>query len=237
MQTSQRILDIARAEIGVKERKNGENPRILEYFRATNLFTSADETPWCAAFVNWVLAQAGINGTGSTLARSFAAWKIGKEVPLYAAEPGDIVVLHREKPHPTFGHVGFLIEKNLPVDSIQLLGGNQSNSVSIAPYPVRRIITIRRPPMTTTTTTPTTAATPVEKFGITASKQALSDIVAVAFAVADGIQPSDIAEVPRLISIVGAVPTVIQEASDYSPRELEELGRHFLAETVKRVRV
>lgn len=32
---------------------------------------SAQSTPWCAAFVNWCLKEAGLPGTNSNLAKSF----------------------------------------------------------------------------------------------------------------------------------------------------------------------
>jgi len=67
----QRVLEIARAEIGTKEMQGKTaNPRILEYHQTTKLKALSDEVAWCSAFVNWVLKQAGIEGTDSSLARS-----------------------------------------------------------------------------------------------------------------------------------------------------------------------
>ena len=65
--------------------------------------------------------------------------------------------------------------------------------------------------------------TKTEIYGIEASKRAISNVFHIANAVIDGIQPADIAEVPRLISIVADIPNIIREASDYSEKEREEL--------------
>jgi len=76
-------LVIARNEIGVREVPGTrDNARVLEYL-ATVLKTRLprwfrDETPWCAAFVNWCLEQGGIKGTGKPNARSYI--KYGKRL-------------------------------------------------------------------------------------------------------------------------------------------------------------
>ena len=135
-------LEIARGEIGVKEIA-GElaNPRILEYLRSTSLGAwgqGRDETAWCSAFVNWCVVQAGIEGTGSAMARSWLGW--GVEC---APEPGCIVVLKRGK--PPSGHVGFLDEWSGPDNTIRLLGGNQQNAVNVTTYPTSRVLGYRWP--------------------------------------------------------------------------------------------
>lgn len=217
-----KIYEIAARELGQKEIQGGENPRILEYWRATDTKVSSDETPWCAAFVNWVLMKAGIDGTFSPLAKSFLHWKGGNPIKIQNAMRGDVVVLERAKPHPTFGHVAFFDSYDAPINTIRLLGGNQSNSVSISSYPVTRVISILRPIM------PPTPSTKAEKFGIEATKRGIDNIFAVGFAVADGIQPQDIIAVPRLIDLFGQIPEIIKESTDYSEKELAEIGQHVL---------
>lgn len=124
----QRVLEIAKAEIGTKEKPGKEdNPRILEYHQTTRLKAVKDEVPWCSAFVNWALKQAGIEGTGNPMARSFLKWGS----PLKSPVPGCVVVLKRG-PAP-FGHVAFFIRRSR-VGFVDVLGGNQSDQVKISTY-------------------------------------------------------------------------------------------------------
>ena len=119
-------MAIAEGEKGVSEVPGmGNNPRVLEYLRATSGLGSAarsrDETPWCSAFVNWCLAQAGIPGTRSALARSWLDWGQPTEVP----RQGCIVVFSRDV---KFGHVGFYLGEI--GTEIKVLGGNQHDAVT-----------------------------------------------------------------------------------------------------------
>lgn len=96
--------------------------------------------PWCAAWANAVLAESGIEGTGSLMARSFTDW--GK--PTAAPVKGDVVVLRRGRGNRT-GHVGFFygfVDHN-GVKKVALLGGNQGKQVRISYYPISRVIAYR----------------------------------------------------------------------------------------------
>lgn len=135
-------FDIATRELGVMEFSGTrDNPRVLEYFTATNLHVSTDEVPWCAAFVNWALKRAGVTGTGKANARSFLDW--GEPVSLVCAEQGDIVVLSRGS-NEALGHVGFFHSWTSDLRGVRILGGNQSNAVRISTYLSEHIISIRR---------------------------------------------------------------------------------------------
>jgi len=115
-----RYLEIATAEIGQTEIEgNVDNPRILEYFKTTSYQAAHDEVSWCAAFVNWCLVQAGIKGTNSASALSFANWGVEVRPCL-----GSVAVIDYGNGK---GHVGFLVGWQGP--SFVLLGGNQGNSV------------------------------------------------------------------------------------------------------------
>ncbi len=141
---SKTAFDIAMKELGTAEIfGDTHNSRIVEYHAATSLRATSDEVPWCASFVNWCLKKASITGTNSARARSFLTW--GVAVPLEEAQRGDIVVLSRNDARGTnaqFGHVGFFAGQE--GKSVLVLGGNQSNKVSISPYPLHRILSIRR---------------------------------------------------------------------------------------------
>ncbi|HEX9946172.1 MAG TPA: TIGR02594 family protein [Allosphingosinicella sp.] len=128
---------------GVAEREGGEDPRILEYLATCSDLEEGeaerDSTPWCSAFVNWCLAQSGLKGTDSGWARTWAEW--GE--PIDPPRPGAVAVWARgrtsgDAPVIT-GHVGFLVEDL--GDSLLVLGGNQSDSVSLKTYPKRGYLT------------------------------------------------------------------------------------------------
>lgn len=140
-------MAIAELEKGVHEIPGGENhPRVVEYLHSTNNLDKAskskDETPWCSAFVNWSLTQAGYAGTNSALARSWMNW--GQAI----AEPrkGCIVVFTREK---VFGHVAFYLGET--DTHVKVLGGNQLNpetnifEVSEKSYPKTDLLGYRIP--------------------------------------------------------------------------------------------
>ncbi len=119
-------MTIAEGEKGVSEIPGmGNNSRVLEYLNATNNLgrsaRSKDETPWCSAFVNWCVAQAGIKGTKSALARSWLDWG----TPISSPRRGCIVIFSRNK---IFGHVGFYISETQT--HIKVLGGNQEDPQS-----------------------------------------------------------------------------------------------------------
>ena len=96
-------FDVAMQEIGEKEFPGGaSNPRIMEYL-ATVHIDGTDEIPWCSAFVNWCIKQAGLQGTDKGNARSWLDW--GRI--LQAPQIGAIVVLERGA-LPWQGHAGFV---------------------------------------------------------------------------------------------------------------------------------
>lgn len=126
---------IASAELGVRELNPGDNKRILEYHAATSLKASTDEIYWCASFVCWALEGAGVESTKSAWARSYASWGVELDIP----RVGCICVFERGRG----GHVGFFVAYDY--DGIWVLGGNQSNAVSVAKYKKENLISFRWP--------------------------------------------------------------------------------------------
>lgn len=130
-------MKVAKAEIGTAEIRGSEdNPRIVEYHEHTSLKAQDDETPWCMAFVNWVLFKCMLLGTGRANARSVVKSEnfIKLDGPVY----GCIVVFWRESPESWKGHVAFFEE--LVNNNVMALGGNQGNEVSIKAYPKSRVL-------------------------------------------------------------------------------------------------
>ncbi len=126
-------------EIGQKEIKgNAHNKRILEYHAATDLKASTDEVAWCSAFVNWCFKRHQIKGTNKANARSWLDWGNVVTTP----KRGDVVIFWRNSKDSWEGHVAFFVEESK--DYITVLGGNQSNEVSIDQYPRKQLLGYRR---------------------------------------------------------------------------------------------
>ena len=131
------FLQISLKEMNVKEVKGkNHNPRILQYHNATSLKASTDEIAWCSAFANWVVKKAGLTGTNSARARSWETWGEELKKPI----PGCIIVFSRGS-NPYLGHVAFYLYETSKY--IYCIGGNQSDSVSIARYPKSRVVCYR----------------------------------------------------------------------------------------------
>ncbi len=116
---------------------------------------TADEVPWCSAFAQIPPYILRLPRSKSARARSWL--EVGYAVELGDAKPAfDVVILKRgggDQPGPEVidapGHVGFFAgidfqEDNYQLNKILVLGGNQSNRVSIARYPAVNVLGIRR---------------------------------------------------------------------------------------------
>lgn len=131
-------MAVARGEIGQEEVSGARahNPRIIAYHATTGLRAQTDEIAWCASFVNWVMLQTGIEGTGSAGAASWLRWGQPCEAQL-----GAIVVIRNQAAAgssltTTGNHVGFLLEET--ATHYVVLGGNQSDMVRRSQFPRSR---------------------------------------------------------------------------------------------------
>tara|TARA_R110000772_G_scaffold143235_1_gene252748 strand:- start:16903 stop:18162 length:1260 start_codon:yes stop_codon:yes gene_type:complete len=126
---------LAQREIGQTEIKGRRhNPNIIDYWDDAELGFDDDETPWCAGFVGAMLERAGINGTGSGMARSYEHW--GQK--LRAPTLGCVVTFWRGSKQSGSGHVAFFAGFDSK-GNIMCLGGNQSDAVNIKPFSDSRI--------------------------------------------------------------------------------------------------
>lgn len=143
-------MEIARAEIGVKEFDGpADNPRIISYHEHTTLKSKEDETPWCAAFCNWVLDQVNLPTLHHANARSFL------ELPTRCGpRHGAIAILWRGSKIGSQGHVGFV--ESFDENTVTLLGGNQGDAVSVAKFPRSRVLAFRWPDPATAPAAPGT---------------------------------------------------------------------------------
>jgi len=132
-------MNVAYSQRGVKEFVNGSNPQILRYHDETLLNASDDNTPWCSAFVNWVMrnSKTPIQGTRSAAARSWVEWGAESDYVF-----GAIIVITRG--NTTWqGHVGFLTKWD--ENSVWILGGNQSDAVNVRRFDRSRVLSLRFP--------------------------------------------------------------------------------------------
>jgi uncharacterized protein (TIGR02594 family) len=134
------VLAKAESMIGLDARKDR---KILKekLSEANGQTVDPARIPWCAAWANMVLAEVGMETTGSLMARSFLAW--GKAVK---GNPniGDVVVMRRGR-NRNNGHVGFFyafVDVN-GAKMVAVLGGNQGKEVRISYYPISRVIAYR----------------------------------------------------------------------------------------------
>lgn len=129
-------IDKAFEEISTNISETGSNPEITQYWTYTQMPEAAahgdkwaqsvlneDQTPWCAAFVNYCLGTTGKDVTKSALAYSFKGYgqNLGNDNPVY----GSIAVMN-------YSHVGFVVGTNKD-GRVILLGGNQGNAVNLSP--------------------------------------------------------------------------------------------------------
>lgn len=146
--TREHIFDLAERYVGTDEVGGGlHNPAIMAMLKLDMNWPDGDEVPWCSAFANYIAWLARAPRSKDLRARSWLT--VGRGITLDQAEPGDIIVLQRGKgdqPGPEVldapGHVGFYAGR---FDSfIEVLGGNQSDTVKISRYPSKRLLGVRR---------------------------------------------------------------------------------------------
>ena len=124
--------------INLKEIKGSVHaPDILQFWKDIKRGgIKDDETPWCASFVGAMLERAGIRSTRFEGASSYEQWGNELLTPKYGC-----VVTFRRKGG---SHVGFVVGSH-PDGSLQVLGGNQNDAVTIADFPRARVSSLRWP--------------------------------------------------------------------------------------------
>lgn len=142
-------FDIAERYIGQREIKGSvDNHTIMAMLKLDANWPSADEVPWCSAFLNQVAWLLRLPRSKSLLARSWL--NVGRPVELWDADVGnDIVILKRagdNEPGPedttAKGHAGFYAGQD--DEFVYLLGGNQGDAVNVSGYPIERVLGVRR---------------------------------------------------------------------------------------------
>lgn len=142
MTANVKVVMEALSRIGIREfsGKHSNSPSIIKWLRALIPHADNDEIDWCSAFTaDVVRAALEIEKLPqiSAAARSWLDYGFSTQEP----KAGDIVVFWRESPTSWKGHVGIFI-RHSPT-SVWVLGGNQSNAVTIAPYDKNKVLGYR----------------------------------------------------------------------------------------------
>lgn len=149
-------VQMARKFDGIKEVQGQvDNPQIMAFLRLDQSWPSHDEVPWCSAFANYVAWLADRQRTVSMQLRARAWLRVGVPLdldnPLLAASRdvrlNTAVIFMRggSTAGPDVldapGHVAFYLDHT--ESEVRVIGGNQSDSVSIASYPRPRVLGLR----------------------------------------------------------------------------------------------
>lgn len=133
----------ARGYLGLREIKGRiHEPKIVAFFRRLGIKVWDDETPWCAAFLGATLEEAGQKSTRSAWALSYASYGF----PLAYPAVGAIAYMRRKNSagKTIGGHVAYVVGERAD-GTLMLLGANQGDAVTIAPFARERIMGYRWP--------------------------------------------------------------------------------------------
>jgi uncharacterized protein (TIGR02594 family) len=123
----------ARKYVGLSEIPGPQhNQVIVGWLRRLKAWWSEDETAWCGAYTAYCIDAAGFKLPQHWYrAKAWADWGIRTDEP----DVGSIVVFERKGG----GHVGFVVGRDAK-GRLMVLGGNQGNKVSIAPFDTDRVL-------------------------------------------------------------------------------------------------
>ena len=117
-----------------------DNPDILEWARAEGGAIAksyhSDSIPWCALYANMVLTKVGLQGTETLWALDWSDW--GTRLP------GPAVGAFAPMKRQGGGHIAIVVGRDQH-GNLMCLGGNQSDSVNIKPFPATRPVSFRWP--------------------------------------------------------------------------------------------
>lgn len=121
---------------------DADNPQIRAMHAALGA-PKPDALAWCSSFAAWALLQAG-GAVPTGVTRAARSWLRADGLRhLQKPQLGALAVLRRPGAEPWQGHVGFLVGWTSAL--LLVLGGNQRDAVSVAPYDVRDLLGLRWP--------------------------------------------------------------------------------------------
>jgi len=130
--------------LGTREKPGaGSNDEILEWAEKLDTAYPNDDIPWCGLFVGHCIASTldrEPTPAGLLRARSWERFGIPTK-----PTPGAVMVFWRISKGDGRGHVGFYAGQNEEGTAYRILGGNQSDSVSLAWISADRLVASRWP--------------------------------------------------------------------------------------------
>ena len=132
----------ARRLIGTREDPTaGSNPKILDWAKAEGVPYGGDDIPWCGLFVGHCVGATLSSEPLPTNILGARAWeRFGVRTD---PTPGAVMVFWRVSRQSGKGHVGFYAGED--AGAYRILGGNQSDSVSLAWVAKDRLLGARWP--------------------------------------------------------------------------------------------
>ena len=146
------LFDLAQRFVGEVHERPGDadSPFIQWCHESVGMSPDThDEVPWCSSFLNCLAKLLRLPRSKSARARSWLL--IGRVIPLHDAQVGDVVILRRGGPASAGpdvidapGHVGLFAGADRMRGVVHVLGGNQSDGVSVAGFKAVDVLGIRR---------------------------------------------------------------------------------------------
>lgn len=130
----------ARTQIGVQEIVGPQhNQAVIDYWKSGRipLDVRNDETAWCAALVCAAIELAGYRSTRSGRARSYLE---DRKNMIDCDERIGAIAVFSSPAGAAFGHVGLI--ESVGDTAIYVVGGNQGNQVSVAPFKRSRLLRV-----------------------------------------------------------------------------------------------
>jgi len=133
----------ARNLLGTKEKTGkGNNPVIMQWAADLDQWYPGDDIPWCGLFVGHCMAVGAPDESQDFNRLGARAWRaFGKKVKPSAGCIGVFWRTHKTKSFN--GHVAFILGESL--DYYVILGGNQSDDVTITKIAKNRLLQCRGP--------------------------------------------------------------------------------------------
>lgn len=126
MATEKKVLEIAKAELGIKESPaNSNKVKYNNWYYGSNVSGSA--YPWCMAFVQWVYNQAGVKLPIKTASCGALMNAAKKENIWYTGsyKPGDIVIYNFHGSKVQTDHCGII--ESVQDSTVTAIEGNTSS--------------------------------------------------------------------------------------------------------------
>jgi uncharacterized protein (TIGR02594 family) len=137
-----KMLVEALRHYGVLEYMRGSNPNIMKWAAEVGVksWYLDDSVPWCGLFIGVVAKRCDYEFPASKLLSSLAWQAWGEAVSKDGAELGYVMIFTRGR---GMGHVALYVGEDK--DCFHVLGGNQSNAVTITRMPKSRLVAVRKP--------------------------------------------------------------------------------------------